>query len=218
MPRKVVNIIGQRFGRLVVLENTNQKAHGSTVHKCVCDCGNIILVPNSYLTGGHTKSCGCLSRETHTTHGKSDTRLYSIFSSMKRRCYLKTDLAYKDYGGRGITICDEWLDDFSTFYDWALSHGYTDNLTIDRIDVNGNYEPMNCRWIERGEQPKNTRRNIVISYCGETHILSDWSRKMGIPMTTLSRRYKQFNDLEIVFYKGDVRCKKNNLNKQKASK
>ena len=160
MPRKVVNIIGQRFGRLVVLENTNQKAHGSTVHKCVCDCGNIILVPNSYLTGGHTKSCGCLSRETHTTHGKSDTRLYSIFSSMKRRCYLQTDLAYKDYVGFFYLL---WLG------------------IVARLHRQFNNRPHRCKWQlwtnelpldrKRRTTKKHTEKYCYILLWGNAHIV-----------------------------------------------
>jgi hypothetical protein len=208
MPRKVENVIGKRFGRLVVLEKLNTKSHGSTIHKCICDCGNIKNVPLSYLKSEHTRSCGCLSLEAHTSHGLSRTRLYGIHQSMLKRCFSSNSFAYKDYGGRGITVCDEWKNDFQTFYNWAVNNGYSDELTIDRIDVNGNYEPSNCRWITKGEQSKNTRKNVYFTYNGETKIISDWVRELGIPLTTFRRRIKQNRPIEEILYKGDLKCRK----------
>lgn len=213
MSRKVAYIIGKKFGRLTVIENTNIKAHGSTLHKCICDCGNEILVPKSYLMSKHTTSCGCYSQEIHTTHNKCNTRLYKIFCSMKKRCENESERFYKDYGGRGIKICDEWKKDFLSFYNWAIENGYADNLTIDRINVNGNYEPNNCRWITKGEQTRNTRRNVFITYNGKTQLICDWSRETGIPNNTLSRRYKHYDDLDKVFYKGDLKCQKKKSSK-----
>ena len=151
---------GQRFGRLTVvyrLPTVNKR----TMWLCECDCGNEVSVDAQNLHTGHTQRCGCLHREmlseASTTHGKKDTRLYRIWNHMKTRCYRKSYHAFRHYGGRGIRVCDEWLHDFQAFYDWAMSHGYTDDLSIDRIDTNGNYSPDNCRWVTMAEQNKNKR-------------------------------------------------------------
>lgn len=208
MPRKVENIIGKRFGRLVVIENLGFKKHGSTVHKCICDCGAFKEVPASYLKSNHTRSCGCWVKEIHTIHNLCKTRLYKIYEGMKKRCFGEYSKAYKDYGERGITICNEWLKDFKAFYDWAYANGYKDHLTIDRIDVNGNYEPSNCRWVDRKTQNSNTRRNKFITYNGETKTISDWGKQLKIPINTLSRRLKQNRPIGEIFYKGDLKCKK----------
>lgn len=208
MPREVENIIGKRFGRLVVIENLGIKKHGSAIHRCLCDCGNVKEVPNSYLKSNHTTSCGCLVKEIHTTHNLCKTRIYKIYEKMKDRCYRKNFTFYNNYGGRGIKICNEWLNDFKLFYDWAIQNGYKDNLTIDRVDNNGNYEPSNCRWVDRKTQNSNTRRNKFITYNGETKTISDWGKQLKIPINTLSRRLKQNRPIDEIFYKGDLKCKK----------
>ena len=146
---KLNDLTGQRFGRLTVLERTELK------WLCKCDCGNKKIVAGGHLVSGDTKSCGCL----RIKHGMRNTRLYSIWHGMKERCYNTKHKFYKHYGGRGIKVCEEWKNDFQTFADWALSHGYADNLTIDRIDVNGNYEPSNCQWATNAEQQRNKRNS-----------------------------------------------------------
>lgn len=211
MPRKPENLVGQRFGRLVVLEDTKIMVlkRTQTYQKCLCDCGNIVIVPKSYLKSEHTRSCGCWVKEMHTTHGLSQSRIYKVYSGMKKRCYDKNHKIYNRYGGRGITICDEWLNDFMAFYNWSMANGYQDNLTIDRIDNNKGYSPDNCRWVTMLEQAQNTSKNVNITYKGKTQTISAWSRETGIPQNTISRRFKLFDDLEIVFYKGDLKkCKK----------
>lgn len=129
--------------------------------KCVCDCGRTTIVNGQNLKSGNTTSCGCYGIERRNnaskTHGKSNTRLHRIWKAMHSRCYNKKYHAYKYYGGRGITICEEWLHNFKTFYDWAMANGYEENLTIDRIDPNGNYSPNNCRWVTMELQNKNKR-------------------------------------------------------------
>lgn len=204
MPRKVENIIGQRFGRLVVLENLHTHAHGSTLHRCICDCGNIVETPISYLKSGHTRSCGCLCRDVHTVHKLSKTRIYNIYAGMIDRCYRPNEPFYYRYGARGITVCEEWRNDFKTFYAWAMQNGYNDTLTIDRIDNDGNYEPSNCRWVTRAEQSRNTSRNKFFTLNGETKTISEWSRILGIPQTTLFRRIKQNRPLNEILYKGNL--------------
>lgn len=165
------DLTGQRFGRLTVIAIHGKDKRGKLLWLCRCDCGNTSTVRPYNLKNGNTKSCGCFQKEVsgNLKHGllkaanRQEThRLHYIWASMKTRCNNSNRKGYKDYGERGIKVCKEWNDDFKAFYDWALSHGYADNLTIDRIDVNGNYEPSNCRWITNIEQQKNKRNSKKI--------------------------------------------------------
>lgn len=157
---------GERFGRLTVVERAENyiSPQGQARKRwlCKCDCGGIVTIMARCLISGDTKSCGCLQKETakstFTKHGTWGSRLHVIWSSMKTRCYNKNHRGYNYYGVRGITVCDEWRDDFQAFHDWAMANGYRDDLTIDRIDVDGNYEPSNCRWITMAEQQTNKRK------------------------------------------------------------
>lgn len=162
------DLISKRFGRLTVLSFEGRREGGTLFWKCVCDCGNVGLVAGRDLKSGHTQSCGCYREErlsaTIKKHGESrgsgqSSRLYAIWTGMKRRCNNDRCREFKYYGGRGITVCAEWAEDYTAFRDWALANGYADDLTIDRIDVNGNYEPSNCRWATNAEQQRNKRNS-----------------------------------------------------------
>ena len=158
-----LTIEGKRFGRLAVIENKIINHRGYSI--CKCDCGKIATIRNDALKSGVTKSCGCITKEiaksgkNRRKHGLHNTRLHRIWGAMKTRCCNENFKRFSDYGGRGITVCDEWKNDFMSFYKWSIENGYSDKLTIDRINVNGNYEPSNCRWATVAEQNKNKRNS-----------------------------------------------------------
>lgn len=182
------DISGQKFGRLTTLYRLHN-TKGRTKWLCVCECGNFAEVCINELQNGDTKSCGCLHKEgNHKTHNKRHTRLYSIWAEVKKRCYNHNYKQYQDYGGRGIAVCSEWKNDFQAFYDWSMANGYNNTLTIDRIDVNGNYEPNNCRWATPKQQARNKRNNIYFTYNGETHCLMEWCEILGLNFSTIYSR------------------------------
>lgn len=191
----IIDLVGKRFGRLVVTERAENDKHQQTRWHCRCDCGSEIVVGGALLRRGGAVSCGCLKKErarvlaeSHITHGQSKSRMYNIWFNMKCRCHKETAPDYSRYGGRGIMVCDEWRDGFQAFYDWAMANGYQENLSIDRIDSNGNYCPENCRWVDSKVQNNNTRRNHYITYNGETLTIAQWSERCGISKNTLHSR------------------------------
>lgn len=180
---KFVDLTGQKFGILTVIKRAeNRGKHTEWV--CRCACGNFTIQRTDHLKRGAVVSCGCVGekhrREANTTHCMSKTRLYRIWAGMKDRCYNSKNIKYKDYGGRGIAVCSEWFRDFQAFYDWSMQNGYQPDLTIDRTDVNGNYEPSNCRWATYAEQSNNTRRNVVVSYNGCEYTLKDFCGRFNL--------------------------------------
>lgn len=197
---KRIDLIGKKFGRLTVIKRAENTVlpcgQTKTRWLCRCDCGNEIITQGYSLKNGHTKSCGCLNREmrviANTKHGKHGTRIYKSWESMKARCYNNNDKKFPRYGGRGITVCDEWRNDFQVFYDWAISHGYKEGLTIDRINNDGNYCPENCRWVGLNEQANNKSTNQFLTYNGETKTIAEWSRERGIRYETLRQRIVRY--------------------------
>ena len=181
------DITGIRFGRLIAIEKVGTKNQGHRGSKslwlCKCDCGNEKIVLRNNLVSGLTRSCGCLEHETkktmHLKHGMAKSRLWQIWVDMRGRCERESDTSYSYYGGRGISICEEWHD-FEAFKEWAISHGYTDELTIDRKDVDGNYCPENCCWKSRKEQVRNRRTTKKTIYNGEEKTIGEISEIEGI--------------------------------------
>lgn len=195
---KRLNLINQKFGRLLVIKLHSIK-NRATQWLCKCECGKKTIVSVGDLRSGHTKSCGCLHQEiinhgrAHFKHGMEGTIFYSKWAGMKRRCLNKNDKKYFRYGGRGIIVCDKWLK-FNNFrddmYQSYLEHfkQYGKNTSIDRINNNGNYEPNNCKWSTQKEQTNNMRKNIFITYMGTTLTMKQWSEKLNICNTTLWNR------------------------------
>ena len=195
---EIKDIKGQRFGRLVALEHVGFSSNRVTLWKCRCDCGNTIIVREGNLHSGKSQSCGCLNvertKEANLRHGMAHTRLYNIWSKMKERCYNTTRKAYKNYGGKGVHVCDEWRNDFQKFYDWAINNGYKENLTIDRINSNGNYDPVNCRWVTLSENVRLKYKFDFITVGDLSLTIHDWAHRIGLSQETLRERYKEFGE------------------------
>lgn len=189
---------GDVFGNFTVLQERKVQ-RGSSVKRferqllCQCVCGSKKWYRLSRIVTGETKSCGCLTNVTHGGHG---TRLYNTWGHMRARCYNPHDKRYASYGGRGITVCDEWKNSFEAFRDWALSTGYNDSLTIDRIDVNGNYCPENCRWANELQQSNNRRSNRMIEYKGQVYTAAELARKVGISYMVMMARLQKGYSIE----------------------
>lgn len=204
---KFQDLTGQRFGRLVAIKPIGKSKKHGTIWECQCDCGNTVNQPINKLVFDRVKSCGCYRKEFKTFNAKYDykTRLYNIWNKMKDRCNNNKIDCYKNYGGRGIFVCKEWVDNFYNFKTWAINNGYDDSLTIDRINNNGNYEPNNCRWATRTQQANNTRTNRLLTYNGVTKTFTEWAKFLGIENSTLYGRIKRNLSEDEIFYKGDLR-------------
>lgn len=206
---KYPDLTGKTFNYLTVIEREESSQSKRIRYKCKCKCGKYVRVNAGNLVNGRTKSCRCIGAEKFITHGMSGTHIHEIWLGMRARCYNQNNKSYHNYGARGITICDEWKNDFSNFYQWSIQNGYQDGLSIDRIDVNGDYCPQNCRWITMEEQAKNRRNNIIITHNGETKILADWCREYNYSPTGAAQRYREMKKqgkeitLERLFYDGN---------------
>ena len=183
---------GMVFGRLTAIEFVRKDKYNNAVWLFECSCGKRKEIYRNAVVHGKTRSCGCYQAEMNKTpkfikHNSCNTRLYRIWAHMKERCNNSRCKVYKDYGGRGIKICEDW-NDFRNFEQWAINNGYLENLTIDRIDNNGNYEPSNCRWTTMSVQANNKRNNVFYEAYGEKHTISEWARIKGINEGTLRSR------------------------------
>ena len=203
------NVIGNKYGRLTVLEDAPDKIYRNGAHdrveKCICECGKIKFVKLGELKSGRTKSCGCYHDEAcknrATSHGMANTRLYRIWCLMKTRCSNPSAQYYYLYGGKGIKVCDEWKDNFEEFCNWSILSGYNDSLTIDRIDSNKDYCPNNCRWVTFEVQANNTSRNRIIEYNGKKYTMSEFSKNFNFPYNTLKARLRLGMDIEDILSK-----------------
>ena len=186
-PANYVDLTGQVFGQLTVLERYGSTPNGSALWLCQCSCGNTTIQRTAVLRNGHVVSCGCHQRQTRLIHGQNNTPLYCSWECMKARCNNPHNIGYHNYGGRGIRVCDDW-NNFVNFQEWALENGYEEGLTIEREDVNGNYEPNNCHWATKLEQANNRRTCNMITYFDETHSLKDWCRILNLPYKVIHTR------------------------------
>lgn len=188
----IEDISGQKFGRLTAIRYVGQSKGKQTMWECKCDCGKTIIAQHQNIKNGHTSSCGCYNLECITkrnyTHGGGGTRLYRIWKDMLARCYKESHRGYKDYGGKGVYVCEEWKDNFVNFRDWSLNNGYSDELSIDRIDSNKEYSPSNCRWATLIEQANNTSRNLRFTIDGRTETLANWCRIYNVPYARVHSR------------------------------
>lgn len=192
---KATDLTGMRFGRLTAIKRVGTK-HGKALWLCKCDCGGQKETISTNLLRGQTTSCGCKVvenvRSISCKHGESHTsRLYNIWAGMKKRCYSPNNHKYKDYGARGIKMCNEWLKDYTVFRDWAMANGYTDGTTIDRIDNNGNYEPGNCRWITVAEQQKNRRNTRLYIMNGQLLTIPELARLKGMSPAVIRQNLRK---------------------------
>lgn len=201
---KFKDLTGTKIGFLEVLKRADDYVYDSgrkeVMWLCRCDCGKEVLVHSGCLHKHGTVSCGCAKVNRLTKHGMSDTRIDIIYRGMKQRCYDHNAENYHSYGGRGVKICDEWLNDKRTFFDWAEHNGYSDSLSIDRIDVNGNYTPDNCRWVTQKKQSNNRRNNTAVEYNGVSKTIAEWSSELGVPYQTIYSRLRAGWSVEDAFH------------------
>lgn len=181
---EIMSHIGEIYNRWKILEFVEINKFYEKVYKCQCECGTISNVSLSDLKSNRSVSCGCyrreISKELNTKHGLKDSRIYETYSSMKQRCYNPNNKSYSDYGGRGIYICEEWLNDFINFYNWSIENGYEEGLTIDRKDNDGPYSPWNCRWVNRTTQANNKRNNVMVQIFNQEYPLSTITNRFNV--------------------------------------
>ena len=205
MLSKYIDLTGRRYGRLVAIRKADERYDGRHAFwECQCDCGNKTIVRKDSLESGHAKSCGCYAKDRRTDFhllsvGDKGTRLYKTWQGIKQRCLNPNANEYKNYGGRGITICDEWKDSYTEFKNWSIENGFNESLngreqSIDRIDVNGNYEPNNCRWADSKTQNYNKRVTQRVNINGEEKTLIEISEEYDIPLSLIRSRYRRYKN------------------------
>jgi hypothetical protein len=194
MTRRIIDLTDSIFGRWVVVKRAGSDKDNKPTWLCKCECGNTRIVNGASLRRGDSTSCGCYLRDITTTHGMYKSRLNKTYRGLKQRCYNPKNTRYPYYGGRGILMCDEWLGELGpvNFINWALENGYTDELSIDRIDNDGNYEPSNCRWVNQETQCRNRRVRVT--------------NKTGVSGVTLRK------DLKTISWRVTIRANGKNIN------
>lgn len=203
---KCIDLTGQKFGRLTVIERAGNTKHGAAKWRCVCECGKETIVIGEELRKGNTRSCGCLAKKStsdrmkcsvpkNRTHGKAGTPVYKEWSQMKRRCSNPEDKSYTNYGGRGIIVCDRWRDSFEAFYEDVskLPHFGEKGYSLNRVDNDGNYEPNNVEWATNKKQANNRRSNHLIAYNGKTQTIAQWADEYNLPYKKLWKRLNTFH-------------------------
>jgi hypothetical protein len=188
--QNINELIGIKFNRLTVLKKSENKIHNRLSVDCKCDCGNLFSATINSLKTGNTKSCGCIRIEkpNQLKHGLRSHKLFNVYSNIKQRCYNGNSKNFNNYGGRGITICDEWKNSFINFYNWCINNGWNADLEIDRMDNNGNYSPNNCRCVSRVINVRNRRNTLKIIFNNQEKSLSEWADIIGVSYSTLSQR------------------------------
>lgn len=192
--QKEKDITGQKFNSLTAIKFDHKSKKGDYYWLFRCDCGREKIIRKGDVTSGYVCSCGCVSKIR-----TSKESLYTKWSTMKARCFRKNATNYNIYGGRGIKVCDTWKKDFMSFYNWAINNGYKEGLTLDRIDVNGNYCPENCRWVTMKEQSRNKRDNRLITYRGDTMCVSAMAEKYKVPVGSTFKKLNKGVPLDLIF-------------------
>ena len=197
-----MDLTGQKINGILVLKKIGVNKRHKSIFLCKCFCGNEFICIGSNLKNGNTGSCGCLAKKVsrnnglkNRKHNLTNTRLFNIWHNMKQRCFDKNCKSYKYYGNRGIIMCKDWKDNFINFYNWSVNNGYDNNLSIDRIDNNRNYEPSNCRWVNNKVQANNRRSNHIIEYNNQKHTLKEWSEILNIDYDKLKSKIR-YQDLD----------------------
>ena len=208
-----IDLTGMKFGMVYVKSYSHTGKYFKAWWNCVCDCGKEFCVLGESLRNGKTTSCGCM--RGGATHRLSKSRIYKIFSGMHNRCINNGSFANRNYGNRGIKVCEEWSgkNGFETFYKWSMENGYNDELTIDRINPNGNYEPDNCRWTTESEQANNKQNTRFVEYKGEIISYANLARKVNMPYSLLSSRLVNGWDVEVAINTPKLRNRKQKINK-----
>lgn len=217
--KQIEEFIGKKYGRLKInsldkVEKQKYKSKGTTKYRnkffisCACDCGKNTVKSLDSIRQGNTRSCGCLSTENKTSHGMNNTKLNSVWRDMRYRCNNSNSDFYENYGGKGVKVCEEW-GDFVVFYKWATTNGYAEGLSIDRIDVDGDYEPSNCRWVDMKTQQRNKGNNRKVEYKGKVLCLTEWSEVTGLHPKTIAYRLNSGWSIEEALTKPKGKYNKN---------
>lgn len=210
----LIDLTRNVYGKLTVIKRVPRAIktdkNNAVYWLCKCECGNIKIIEGSRLRDGEATDCGCVSKSKYIRNLRYGTKLYDVYRAMLKRCYNSNVKNYKNYGGRGITVCYNWRNNFMSFYDWAINNGYKNGLTLDRMNNDGNYEPSNCRWVGYDIQENNTSRNKLLTYNGKTMSISQWCKILNVNASTLFARCRYGWSTEDILTKPVKRRKNEN--------